>query len=160
MQRRTLLWLTAALVTGIGAECKDAEPTQKDPNAPPEPWAAQDDFSSELKVLTISAWVEREYGPYFVKMEAIDYDASEGHRSTDNTDPHDDPRGHRQEGGTQYRWTLAYPSHHNVEVKIKVTASKAGSQKGYVAARDGKRIHRSSSFSGKNVASLDLKTQR
>lgn len=159
MKRRTLIGLTAALITGIGAECKAGEEDPYvDPDAPPEPWAAQDDFNDKIKVVTISAWVEPEYGPYYVDMSAVDHDT--GERTKPNRQVGDDPRGDRVEGGQQFRFTLAYPTRHRVELSITVTATKAGSQRGYIATRDGRRLHRSASFGGTSKSSLTITTQR
>lgn len=163
MRRRTLIGLSAALITGIGAECASGEGgggsggNERDPNTPPEPWPAQDDFNDKLRVVTISAWVEPGSGPYFVKMSAVDHDT--GERTEPNRDPGDDKRGERVEGGKQFRFTLAYPSRHRVELSITATATKP-SARGYIATRDGRRHHRSSAFGGTTTSSLTITTQR
>lgn len=163
MKRRTLIGLAAALVAGIGAECKGGgeggqDKPERDPNAPPEPWGAQDDFNDKIKVVTISAWVDREHGPYFVKMHATDHDT--GEQTEPNRRPDDDPRGQRVEGGQQFRYTLAYPTRHRVELTIKLTASKSGSADGYIATRDGRRLHRSTELNGQLQASLTIWAER
>lgn len=157
MKRRTLIGLTAALITGIGAECAEGD-RHVDPDAPPEPWAAQDDINDKIKVVTISAWVEPAYGPYYVKMSATDHDT--GEQTSPNRHDKDNPLGERVEGGQQFRFTLAYPTRHRVELSITVTATKAGSQRGYIATRDGRRHHRSASFGGTSKSSLTITTQR
>lgn len=158
--------LAGVLVPLLGAaKCED-QPSSgdggakkgKDPNAAPEPWPARDDFSRELKVITVSAWVEPEFGPYYVRMDATDHDT--GQHVNTNEHPDDDKRGQRIDGGHQFQFTLAYPTHHNVELTIHVTASKPGSQKGYIATRDGSRYARSASFGGTAVAVLTVYTQR
>jgi len=159
-RRAALGALLLPLLAGVAA-CKPekAKPKKEvDPNAPPEPWPARDDFSRELKVITISAWVEKEFGPYYVKMDATDHDT--GQHVNTNEHPEDDPRGQRIDGGHQFQFTLAYPTHHNVELTIAVTASKPGSLKGYIATRDGRRYARSSSFGGTAKSVLNVYTQR
>lgn len=163
MKRRTLLWWSAAaLVTGIGAECKSGEGGQDkpppDPDAAPEPWRAQDDLNSKTKVVTISAWVEKEFGPYYVKMWAHDHDT--GQRDEVNRHPDDDPRGERNDGGEQFRYTLAYPTHHRVELEITLTASRPGSSRGYIATYDGRRLPRKSQMNKQLKTSLTIWTER
>jgi hypothetical protein len=151
----------------MGAEgCKDdgskVDPNKgrktRDPNAAPEPWAAQDDLSNKIKVVTISAWVEREFGPYYVRMTATDHDTGEVAKPNFSED--DDPRGERVEGGQQFRFTLAYSTHHRTEIEIDAEASRPGSRKGYIATRDGRRLHRMATFNGQLKTSLTIWTER
>ena len=157
LRRRTFLAvLIAPLLAAAKCEDRGAKPAPRDGAEPPVPWEAQRDFNAENKVVTISAWVEPEFCPYFVKMDATDHDTGE-HVNT-NEDPGDDPRGERVTSG-QFRHTLAYPTHHNVELTVHVTASKPGSQKGYIAIRDG-RHRRDASFGGTAVCVATIRTQR
>jgi hypothetical protein len=157
ISRRTLLALLATVPLLSAAKCEDrGQAPQRGPAEPPVPWEAQRDLNAENKVVTISAWVEPEFCPYFVKMDATDHDTGE-HVNT-NEDPGDDPRGERVSGG-QFRHTLAYPTRHNVELTVHVTASKPGSQRGYIAIRDG-RHRRDASFGGTAVSVATIRTQR
>lgn len=169
MKRRMLLrlGLIVPLPALLGAKgCKDdgssVDPNRggstRDPNAPPPPWSAQDDLNDKIKVVTISAWVEREFGPYYVKLEATDHDS--GEHAKPNFHEADDSRGERVEGGRQFRFTLAYPTHHRVELEISAEASRPGSHRGYIATRDGKRLHRSTDFNGLVKAHLTIWTER
>lgn len=160
MMRRAILRLGLILPVPMlmGAEgCKE-DGSKVDPNAAPEPWAAQDDLSSKIKVVTISAWVEREFGPYYVKLAATDHDTRQVAKPNFHED--DDPRGERVAGGKQFRFTLTYPTHHRTEITIDIAASRPGSPKGYVATRDGRRLHRTAALNGQLKTSLTIWTER
>lgn len=159
MKRRSILLLIPSLAL-LSAEkgCKDTssqhEPGTNETNSSgiPAPWAAQDDLTDKIKVVTISAWVPKEYGPFFVGGDALDHENGERALMIDhNTET---------PGGTQFRFTFAYPTHHRVELNMTLRATKAGSADGYIAVRDGKRYNQTRELNGQLQTVLTWYTQR
>lgn len=133
----------AGPVTPGPIKTRGAGPTltkDDDHNGVPDPWEAQDDFSDRLKVITISTWLEPEFCPY-----TVDAQMEDGHGGVVSiTGDGKSSKWEVSEG--QWRQTVGYAPGEHWKLTIKVQAKKPGTTNGYIAIRDGKRIHQSYGF--------------
>ncbi len=146
-RRAALMLLLVPLLSA--AECKDGSAPKPDGDGVPEPISNPAEPDDRIRTAAISAWVENDHCPYTVAMSALDTET--GSKATL-------PEEHVASG--QFTHILAYPRGHRVQLDVKVTASRPGSSKGYVVAKDGRLNRKSASFGGTTTASITLFTGR
>jgi len=134
MNRRSILAALLAVPILGAAKCQqdpNLPPPKPEAGAAPAPREAQPDLSDQYWVLTLSAWIEPEFGPYTVTADAHDLTTDEKINLIDTPTE----QGIKLPGGKLFVHDLAYPAHHRVEINMHVQATKPGSQKGFMAVR-------------------------
>ncbi len=162
MNRRRTLGLLALLPLLAAADkCTGSDPNDKTgdagaQSAAPEPFQLSRDPGGSLRGAALSAWVEPEFGEYRVQATAKDLDTGDQTTLTDDPTDKTGATGQRVSAGQQWRYTLAYPEHHRVEINIHVKAAKSGSSHGYIAVRtiDRRPGRKTVTFAGTAAASL------
>jgi hypothetical protein len=125
-----------------------------DHNDVPDPWEAQDDFSDRLRVITISVWLELEFCPYTVDAEIRDPQGN----VTSVTGDGKSSKWEVSEG--QWRQTVGYAGGEKWKLTVRVQAKKPGTANGYIAIRDGKRLHQSYGFNRTSSAVAEYTSAR
>jgi hypothetical protein len=160
MNRRRILGLLAALpLLGAADKCKGGDPNSSSgseaQDVQPDPFRVNKDLPGH-HVVALSAWVEPRFGPYRVQATAKDLNTGDTTTLADDPTDKTGATGQLIGPGKQWKYTLAFPEHHQCEVNIHVKASKPGSTKGYIAVRtiDRRPGQKSVGFNGLAAASL------
>jgi hypothetical protein len=154
MNRRSFLVALALTLPLVSAEkCGKREDGHQPPDItnndvppakdnPPEP-------DSRIRTVAITAWLEEEYGPYTVDLKARD--TSTG-----------DEASKVSEIVASGTWTyiLAYPQGHPVQIDGVLHAARPGSQRGYLAMKDGPMNRKLTTLAGTDIAHVSLRTAR